>query len=206
MSLKVIIDFIGVVAWPVVVLVGLFLFRKPLSTFMTKLGDRVTRLSILQFAIELTPAKEGFAIPDKYGSLTSSHFTSDPEELPKLLSGDGDYDYAVFDLGEGRSWLTSRLFIFATMLQRMSGLRCCVFVDSSGTVSKRFLGTAEPAAVRWALACRYPWLEPAFADVYADKVVPRRGPADAGKRRCISVDWSRRSVVRSARGTLSAGC
>ena len=136
--------------------------------------------------------------------MISAHFTSDRSELPKLLSGDGDYDYAVFDLGDGWRWLTSRLFIFATMLERMRGLRCCVFFESSGRVSKRFLGTAEPAAVRWAFAHRYPWLNPAFADAYAKNVSPTPEPADVGKERRASVNWSRRSFIRSARGNLSA--
>jgi hypothetical protein len=81
--------------------------------------------------------------------LLSLEFTSAPEELSKFFEeGDEAFDYAVFDLGDGRKWLTSRLFVFATMLERMRGIRCCVFLESSGVVEKRFVATASPNAVR----------------------------------------------------------
>jgi hypothetical protein len=63
--------------------------------------------------------------------------------------------------------LTSRLFIFAVMLQRMRGLRCLVFLETSGGIRRRFMGMAPPGAVLWSLAMRYPWLEWALANEYS---------------------------------------
>lgn len=76
-------------------------------------------------------------------------------------------DYAEINLGTGREWLTSRLFIMAIVFARMKGIECFVFVETSGAVRKRFVGWAEPAKIRGAVAQRYLWLERAYADAYA---------------------------------------
>jgi hypothetical protein len=89
-------------------------------------------------------------------------------------------DYAIIDLGTGQRWLTSRLYIFALMLERMRGLQCLVFLETKNDIEQRFLGLASPAKVRWALAYCYPWLETAFAKAYSymDGVVSATGALD----------------------------
>ncbi|MEH2537195.1 MULTISPECIES: hypothetical protein [unclassified Bradyrhizobium] len=56
----------------------------------------------------------------------------------------------------------------AIVFARMKGIECFVFVETSGAVRKRFVGWAEPAKIRWAFAHRYPWLERAHAEAYAN--------------------------------------
>jgi hypothetical protein len=103
--------------------------------------------------------------------LTPAHvIDSVSETLFKQLTENIAADYAIVDLGQGYQWLTSRLFIFAVMLERMRGLRCFVFLETRGDVRRRFLGTAFPDKVRWALARQYPWLEAAFAQAYSETV------------------------------------
>jgi hypothetical protein len=77
-------------------------------------------------------------------------------------------DYALIDLGTGRNWLTSRLFFFAFLLQRIRPVKTFVFVESRGKVAKRYVGMRSPDAVRWVLAAQYPALEQAFAKAYAE--------------------------------------
>jgi hypothetical protein len=48
-----------------------------------------------------------------------------------------------------------------------------VFVETAAGIRNRFIGTASPEAVRWALARRYPWLEYAYAQVYAQIGMPQ---------------------------------
>jgi hypothetical protein len=84
-------------------------------------------------------------------------------------------DYAVVDLGEGREWLTSRLFIISVVLARMRGLRALVFVETAGHVRRRFVGVSECEKVRWRLAMQYPWLEAALVHAEA-KVWPAPVP------------------------------
>lgn len=90
--------------------------------------------------------------------------TSAPPDLFMAFGRGDPVDYAIIDLDTGKRWLTSRLYIFALTLERMLGLQRFVFLESG----QRFLGIASLTKVRWRLARRYPWLETAFAKVYAD--------------------------------------
>ncbi len=96
-------------------------------------------------------------------SLSSSHVIA----LLEQIQGSGPSDYAVIDLGAGRSWLTTRLFLFAVLLRRMRALRTFVFVETRDDVPQRFIGIASPDVVNWRLAREYPWLDRAFAQAYA---------------------------------------
>jgi TIR domain-containing protein len=93
---------------------------------------------------------------------------SAPLDLFEAFDNNSSLDYAIIDLGLGQRWLTSRLYLFALILERMRGLRCFVFLETGGKTEQRFLGMASPAEVKWRLACHYPWLETAFAKVYSD--------------------------------------
>jgi hypothetical protein len=90
-------------------------------------------------------------------------FDSHAATLFTQLRNDQAFDYAVVDLADGKQWLTSRLYIFAIMLERLRGLRCFVFLETTTQGRKQFLGIATPNNVRWALARRYPWLEHSFS-------------------------------------------
>jgi hypothetical protein len=80
--------------------------------------------------------------------------------------------YAVIDLGAGREWLTSRLFVLSVILSRMRGLEVLVFVETAGSIRRRFIGSCQAAVVRWRLAKRFPWFEAAITHA---EVVPGQG-------------------------------
>jgi hypothetical protein len=172
MSVANTIDLIGVVAWPVVVVTAVLLLRKPLSSFLEGMGQRATKLSAFQFAVELsevpefTPAWSGPHLSDVRQPSPAGEFQSGAMALFEQMRDETASDYAVIDFGEGDKWLTSRLFIFAVMLRRMRGMRYFVFLETSGGVRRRFVGMAPPGVVRWSLAMRYPWLESALANAY----------------------------------------
>ena len=94
--------------------------------------------------------------------VSSSHIKS----LLEQIQGPGASDYAVINLGTGRNWLTTRLFLFAILLRRMRMLRTFVFVETRDGIEQRFAGVAAPDLVRWRFAREYPWLETAFAHAY----------------------------------------
>jgi len=173
---KDIFELIQALVWPIVVLVAIVAFRRPFSNLLQKATTnfQTVKVSILQFSLELSQASEFKPtwIVDQFGSdlrqLTpADHPLSEAAALFEEFKGDKHLDYLIIDLGTGDRWLTSRLFIFAIMLERMRGLRCLVFLETRDNVDHRFLGIASPSGVRWALARRYPWLETAFADAYA---------------------------------------
>lgn len=112
------------------------------------------------------------------------------------MTDEGTGDYVEINLGAGGEWLTSRLFIMAIVFAQMKGIGCFVFVETSGVVRKRFVGWAEPARIRWALAKRYPWLEQAYAEAYA---------AITSQRNAVIVSRNGRLGYPNAPGDPGAG-
>jgi hypothetical protein len=163
---QLVVDLLSALAWPAVVAFALYLFRRPLIEFLAQIGRRASKLSVYQISVELAILPE-LSSSWSIGSadvrqLTSSQvFDSPSGELFEELLKPGMVDYAVVNLGSGREWLTSRLFIFAVILGAVTRLRAFVFVENSGGVRRRFLGIAAPSSVQRALATHYPWLEEA---------------------------------------------
>ena len=129
---------------------------------------------------------------------TSGNLTS---YLPVLLgqieqfSSGNALEYLVVDLGKGRQWLTSRLYLFSRILSRLRGLRCIVFVSTSQD-GPRFIGFAEPDQVSQAFGRRYPRLEQAFFDAYAEnaklEVFPAHGEITLQSARNIILGYVER--------------
>lgn len=167
------IELLKVICWPIVAGIAIVVFKEPLLHFLEAISTRATKLSAFQFAVELskvpefTPAWSAPYLSDVRQPSPSSEFTSGAMALFEQIRDDTASDYAIVDLGTGHQWLTSRLFIFALILERMRGLKCLVFLETAGEIRRRYIGTASPAKIRWALAHRYPWLETAFANAYS---------------------------------------
>ncbi len=163
-----------IISWPIVILLALLLLYKPISRFFESIGQnfQTVKISVLQFALEVSKPSATKFTPDWADTssgldlrLTAADdiMSSNMPSLFEQFKGNESLDYALIDIGDGKRWLTSRLFIFAIMLERMRGLRCLVFVQTTSDMYQRFLGTATPSEVRWKLAMLHPWLEPAFA-------------------------------------------
>ena len=160
------VDLLKAWAWPLVALFAAFLLRKPLAVLVAQIAKRARKFSVYEISVELATVPElsstWTAGSADVRQLTSAHvFDSASTSLFNELLLPGLADYAVVDLGKGKKWLTSRLFIFALVLGRVRGLRAFVFVETSRVTRKRFLGIATPSEVHRALGAHYPWLEEA---------------------------------------------
>jgi hypothetical protein len=152
----------------VVALLGLLVLRVPLGDLVKELGKRATKVSLFQFALELStvpqlPPSWRVGVDDVRQLTKAAVFDSATTALFQLTSA-GASDYIVVDLGTGDQWLTSRLYIFALVLQRMRGLRCIAFTAARQDERGVFIGLADTTRVRWSLAMAYPWLESAPPD------------------------------------------
>jgi hypothetical protein len=163
------IQLITILAWPTVVVIVLIVFRKPLTDFLQGIAGRVTKFSITQiFSVELSLPEASQPAMDQLRQyllqeLASGEVISDSlGPLLEQIESDKSLDYMIVDLEKGQKWLTSRLFIFALMLERMRGLRCLVFLGTRCNGPRSFVGIALPGEVRWALAHKYSWLEDAY--------------------------------------------
>jgi hypothetical protein len=125
---------IGAIAWPLVVLVGFLLFRRELPKLVSVLAGRVRSVSIAQVSIELT-VQEFRPSPmavNTLEALPGRHFEGDSiRYLVDELQRDEVARYVVLDFAT--LWFSSRLFLFADLLDRARRLPCIVFVDSSAT-------------------------------------------------------------------------
>jgi hypothetical protein len=174
MDWKTVLNFVVVLSWPIVVVVVLLVFRKPLATFIAVLGGRITRLSAFNFSIELAslpspPSPWSDPSISQSAELTSGDVYSTSLEIlfklatpgmPSMSTDRKDaWDYLLVDVREGQFWFISRVFIFTVFLQALRGVRCVVFVETRGEYRRRLIGLASPEAVRAALAKAYPWFE-----------------------------------------------
>jgi hypothetical protein len=171
-SAKDVVELILTLAWPVVACIALIYFREPQRRLLAERPRRASKITGFNFSIELAKVPQmttnwSAGGVDVRRMTPASMFDSNTSDLIEQISGTGVADYAVIDLGEGREWLTSRLFLIAELLDRMRSLDCIVFVQTRATSRAVFIGLAHPRAVRWCLARVYPWLEPALVQAYA---------------------------------------
>ena len=180
--MKELLELVRAMAWPAVTAAALAAFYVPITEFLKDLGKRATKISAFHVEVEFPALAEAKLAPltaEIREMRQASEFTSSVMALLDQLRSDAPMDYAVIDLGSGKKWLTSRLFIFAVILQRLRGLRCLVFVATTAADHpKHVVGLTTPDELRWALAMRFPWLEQAFAMAYQSAVLGQ--PVDQG--------------------------
>jgi hypothetical protein len=178
-SLARVADLASAIAWPVAVVLSVLLLREPLARVL----GRTTKITAFQVSLELAAVPEFQTSRDTGGPFAlrqpaaGREFPSGAPALFDQIADPSTAEYVVIDLAAGERWLTSRVFIFSVLLERMRGLQSVVFVETAPSGRRQFLGLATPAHIRWSFANRYPWLEAAFAQAYASTVAP--GPAEA---------------------------
>jgi len=162
--------------WLLIAIFAVFAFRRPLAELVSTFCQRIRRLSFGGLSLELAEVSElkspqalETEIRQLEAGLAPQSGASGISGLLVRLQQDGRHDYIVIDLGSDSSprWLTSRLYLLALLISSIDRRLCLVFVETVGGIRKRFVGTAFPDRVRWALARRYGWLESASAAAYA---------------------------------------
>jgi hypothetical protein len=159
-------------AWPLAIVIVLLVYRTAISRFLSVISQRASEISIGSWAsfklptLSETPLDQDVSdFKQVEGSMLTESYKT---ELFKQFRSSRKDEYAVINVGEGQEWISSRLFVFAVMLQRMKSLKCIVFLHKTASAESAYLGTANIDRVRWAFAARQPWLEAAFAKAYAE--------------------------------------
>ena len=133
------VDLIGTLAWPFLALVGLLLLHKPLGQLLTDIGKRASEISVGVLSLKLPTVPEAPVGGDvgAFKTMEGIQIANDSAKtaLFKEFRTPGYRQFLVIKLGNGKEWLSSRLFIFALMLQRMKGIRAIVFVESVSTAA-----------------------------------------------------------------------
>ena len=167
---NIVVDVVRIAIWPVVVLLSLVLFREPLGSFFNALGTRASRIGAFNLTIELAdvPVARAWSGPS-LDDLKSEYPAAAGDSSGSLFTAIADTSYADYltvNLEDGKAWLTSRLFILASLIPRIRPIKRIVFLSDP---AEEFLGEARPADVVSALAIKYPWLEQAYIEshIYA---------------------------------------
>ncbi|WP_426161793.1 hypothetical protein [Pseudoduganella sp. R-34] len=159
------VGIVKALAWPVVALAMGIVFYRPITLFVAALGSRITRLSLFKVELELVPAAPATTMPllDNIRSATlAAEIADSSSAMLDQVQIQTPADYVLVMLGDGTEWLTSRLFIAIVMVERMRGVKACVFVERSANSERSFLAVATIRELRQALTRRYPWLEVAW--------------------------------------------
>lgn len=178
-------DIISAIAWPLLLVTVVWFLREPIRALAERVSGSAERVSIgaqglsieLGSAVEAVPgqtttALEGVRRPEPAGRVVDRAAMT----MFAQLQTEDPAPYLVVDLGEGREWLSSRLFVFAILLRAMRQTSTLVFVDTQGGVRGRFVGLATTEQTRWAMARAYPWLEADYAQAYANATAAQRTP------------------------------
>jgi hypothetical protein len=156
----VMVEIAKALAWPIAVLLAALVFRKPLSAFLGTIGGRISKFKVFNLELELASAASATSTPllDDIRSVANSAELSDSSrQMIKQVQVGTPADYAIIDIGAGREWLTSRLYVAAAMMERMRRVQVFVFVESMPGVERRFVALASLRQVRWTLAQKHPW-------------------------------------------------
>ena len=166
---------LSAVLWPLIVVTVLLAYRRNTPALAQAIAGRVTKVGVAGISIEL--GKASVFVPEWSASAGALDLRQKAAAVQVTDSTAMTFsaqlrqgrvaDYAEIDLGAGQEWLTSRLFIMAIVFARVKGIRCLVFVETSGNIRRRFVGSAKPEKIRWALAKKYSWLEQGYAQAYS---------------------------------------
>ena len=164
--------------WPTVIVILLIAYRKRIGDFIKEVSSssRVSKFTIgfSSLSIELAEAKR---FEPAWTTIGGGDFRqtaisvggSYVDELLNQLQKTTPADYFIVDLKNGNGWISSRLYLFTVLLQKVRGIRCIVFVDRYQDIRNHFLGIATPNKVQSALEHKYDWLENEFAKAYAER-------------------------------------
>ncbi|MBN3760752.1 hypothetical protein [Burkholderia sp. Ac-20365] len=164
-------DLARALAWPLTALAIAVIFRTPLSQFVSAIGGRVNKLSAFKIEVELASASAPTYAPllDYIRTGTSIAPLADSSStLIDQLKSTEPADFAVIYIGDGKQWITSRLFLASVMMERMRSVKVFVFVERAAQTDRHFVAVISVRELRWLLAMRYPWLQVALVKAEAD--------------------------------------
>lgn len=176
------------VLYPIVLLIVFLLFRKEIPALLKGISGRLTKLEFAGISLELAKAQKFSPNWVSDGALDLRQKAeammvndSGAGSFSSQLKDGGAADYVIVNLGEGKEWLASRLYILAIIFEKMKGIKGVVFLETTPHARKKFVGWVEPQKVRWALAQQFPWLESAYAEAYSNTISTANIVSSQGK-------------------------
>lgn len=133
------------------------IFRTP-DDLASQVAAAVAAQGLTRHMVDRVLAQTSVASGDMgaFGQGTSVSNSTALMSIKQMIAGAGATRALVVALGEGdQNWWSTRLFILASLLRSLTGVRQVVFRDQAG----RFAGMASPAALVDGLAAAFPLLD-----------------------------------------------
>jgi hypothetical protein len=166
------IEFVKALAWPLVLVVALVLFRDAIVGLFAGIGQRVTKLSVFQVSLELARAPEATELSmqpvEDIRTVPAVPIADSGSVLRREIESGPPSDFAVIHVESGKEWITSRLFLAAALLPRTRQLKYFVFTYATNDVDDAFLGIASADHLRLVLAGRTPRFEEYLCEAYVE--------------------------------------
>jgi hypothetical protein len=162
-----VVRLVQAVAWPVIIALLAVLYRKEIPKLFLALGGKISKFTAVGLTLEFTAPKPiADTLSTKLNEIREPTSTGLPipsaaPALVELIRSSAPADYLLIDLREGSAWLTSRLYLFAVVLLRVTAVKSFVFIGEKASTPRYFYGIASLAAVERKLELRCPWLRSA---------------------------------------------
>jgi hypothetical protein len=182
MAVNDVIRLAQIVVWPLVVLMLALVYHREIPKLFQALSGKISKLSAVGLTLEFASAgpSSGTLLASldqiRQPASTGPPPPSGVQSLVELARSSPAADYLVIDLRAGDAWLTSRLYLFATVLPKVLSLRCFVFIGDWGPVPRYFLGMASPELVVSQLEAHDPCLPKAMTEAQLQPVVAGESP------------------------------
>lgn len=134
------------ILYPLVLLIVFILFRKEIPALIKSLSGRLTGLSIAGISLDLAKA-EAFspnwvaqgALDLRQKAEAANVNDSTAGNFSTILETSGEMDYVIINLGRGKEWLASRLYIMSIIFENRKGIKGIVFLESTKGTRKNTL-------------------------------------------------------------------
>ena len=117
-ELKDIAGIAQILVWPLILLVVAIVFRRAIATFFSGAASRIKSFSVAGVSVELAaqPAQSLFVKDAAVDAGTDNDVNdSTLRSFYEQIEVKTPLEFAVVDLGEGREWLTTRLYILSVI-------------------------------------------------------------------------------------------
>jgi hypothetical protein len=153
-----IVNLLQILIWPTILLFFLLFYRDVIKKAIKKIIPRIGKLSIANlFTVELREIS-GLSLEDDgpVKDLASREiYSSHLEIILSLIENQATSDCAVINLGKGKEWLTSRLFLLSFLMKNLVDLKCFVFLCEENNKKKGMLEMRHPSKFKTRLPSHF---------------------------------------------------
>jgi hypothetical protein len=164
-----VVGLVQALVWPLSLAIVALVLKAPLAALVDSMRGKIKSLKVAGVELafnEASEPKRELQLSSELRKGTGINESSVDQFVAEVTSTQ-PLEHVVIDLGTGQEWITSRLFLVATLLHRMREVKIVTFVGTLGKLD-RYVGQCEVEQLRWRLARRFAWFETTLMDAEQD--------------------------------------